>query len=329
MQKENGELDVFNITVPLYATYLKLVFLLPLGFLIMVLSSMVIFAILKDKKLRTNNNLLVVNLLVSDIVFILLQLSHTVYLASIYLLDLEWDDFCNAYLPVASIMSRITTLMTIPLIAYRVVSIARPFSYKRIMTKEKIVSMIIALWVFAAVSTVLITVSIRLTFVPSFLACVTTGNHSIALIAFFVPEMFAFTLLLFASAYLRYKIIKSNRFINGVQRSASDREKAVRVGRLVKALMEQVKPTLSVLIIGGIDGLFDLLLAVALGSLYNQTSSVMLYYGIDTATILLFYCQLLTHPLCFGLYNPEIREKLSRPACYPQPSRVIVLNARP
>ena len=78
-----------------YAIYLKMFLLVLSVFLIVISSSMVIFAILKDKKLRTVNNLLAVNLLVTDIMQILVHFSFTIYLASIHLLDLEWDGYCN------------------------------------------------------------------------------------------------------------------------------------------------------------------------------------------------------------------------------------------
>jgi len=121
--------------------------------------------------------------------------------------------------------------------------------------------------------------------------------------------------------------VKSNQFIHGIQRSAADRKKAVRVGRLVEELVEQMKPTISVLITGGIDGLFDILLITIIGIMKNLSSPATVFV-VGEITAGLFYLQLLTHPLCFGLYNKEIRKKL--PTCYSnKQSRVSVLNARP
>ena len=93
----------------------------------------------------------------------------------------------------------------------------------------------------------------------------------------------------------------------------------------MEVLKEQIKPTLSVLITGGLDGLFDLLLiAVLLSNLYSPEAQFLVsQIGVRT----LLYCQQLSHPLCFGLYNEEIIKKL--PTCYPKQSRLIVLNTTP
>ena len=62
------------------------------------------------------------------------------------------------------------------------------------------------------------------------------------------------------SIYLRYKIIHSNRFYKSMKRSAAEEQKAVKVGRLVEILQEQIKPTFSVFIAGGIDAVFNVLI---------------------------------------------------------------------
>jgi len=194
------------------------------------------------------------------------------------------------------------------------------------MTKKKIIALIVALWGFAVVTSFLVTMNNRPICIPSLAACTVTNVPPVAYLALLLPEVSTFMLILFVSLYLQYKIRKSNRFIHGIQKNALDREKAVRVGRLVEVLREQVKPMLSVLITGGIDGLFDLLLItviliLALGSPTTQ------FFVSEIADVSLLYCQLLSHLLCFGLFNKEIQEKIL--TCYPKQSQVVVLNSRP
>ena len=95
----------------------------------------------------------------------------------------------------------------------------------------------------------------------------------------------------------------------------------------MEVLTEQIKPTLSVLITGGIDGLFDLLLMVLTVVMGNKTSPETQFLAVQIAGIGLAYCHVFSHPLCFGLYNKEIRLKL--PTCYPNQSKVVVLNTAP
>jgi len=319
------ELDIYRVTYPLYALYVKMFLLLLIAPLIVIASLMVIFAILKDKKLRNVNNLLIVSLLVSDLIFMLAHFTRVVYLSSIYLFDIELYDFCNVAVPITSSLSRGSTLMAIPLAVYRVVSIVCPFSYKEIMTKKRIIVMIVGLWVFAVTVSVTAAINYHVVYVASLAACAVFDIH-LASIIFVVPEVLCFMLLLLVSVYLHYKIIKSNRFIHGIQRNASDREKAVRAGRLVEVLMEQVKPTLSVLIAGGMDVLFDLMTIIffiVLNSLSSSAQQLLVQQIIAFGQL---YCQSLCRALCFGLYNKEIREKML--ACYPKQSRVIVLNTK-
>ena len=57
--------------------------------------------------------------------------------------------------------------------------------------------------------------------------------------------------------YLCYKIIHSNQVFKSVKRNASEEQKAVKVGRLVEVLQEQVKSTFSMFMAGGIDAAFE------------------------------------------------------------------------
>ena len=86
--------------------------------------------------------------------------------------------------------------------------------------------MIIVLWLFALFAAFVFAVNYHLVFVPSLAACAITVAADVPFISILIivaPEIISFGLFIFVFVYLRYKIIKS-------------------------------KPTLSVLITGGIDG---------------------------------------------------------------------------
>ena len=181
----NTTVEIYSVTYPSYAVYLKFLLLLLLAFLIVISSSMVIFAILKDKKLKNVNNLLIVNLLVSDLMFILGNFTRVMYLSSIYHFGLELYDFCNVAVPITSFLSRGSTLMAIPLVVYRVVSIVRPFSYKRIMTRKRIIAMIVGLRAFAIIVSVVAATNYRVVYVPSIATCAAFDFHPVSIIFFF------------------------------------------------------------------------------------------------------------------------------------------------
>ena len=99
-----------------------------IAILIVISSSVVIFTILKDKKLRNVNNLLIVNLLVADLMFILAftRVMYSIYL--VYILILSFMVFVIEAIPFTSFLSRGSTLMAVPLTVYCVVTIIRPLS---------------------------------------------------------------------------------------------------------------------------------------------------------------------------------------------------------
>ena len=63
--------------------------------------------------------------------------------------------------------------------------------------------------------------------------------------------------------YLRYKIITSKQFFNSVKKNTAEEQKAVKVGRLMEILQEQVQPTVSVFIAQGIDAVLNVLGIIA------------------------------------------------------------------
>ena len=209
------EFDIYKVTYPLYAIYLKMFLMLLVAILMVISSVMVILAVLKDKKLRSIYNLLIVNLLFSDLVYLFIHFNFTMYLASIFFFDLETNHPCYVFVPVVLMLSKVTTLMVMPLVVYHVVSVICPFSYKRMMTKKRISAMIIVLWLYAVFATIVLAFNYHLFFVPSLAACAILNIHPISLLIFVAPEIMSFSLLLFTPAYLHYKIIKSNHFIYG------------------------------------------------------------------------------------------------------------------
>ena len=139
------------------------------------------------------------------------------YLASKFLFDFEMNGFCYMFFLVLLMTSRVTTMMVTPLAVYRVVSILCPHSYKKIIAKKKITIMIIVLWISAVFAVVLLAFNSHLAFVSSLAIGAVIKINPISLLIFVVPEVMSIALLLFASGYLHYKIIKSNQFIHNVQ----------------------------------------------------------------------------------------------------------------
>ena len=128
--------------------------------------------------------------------------------------------------------------------------------------------------------------------------------------------------------YLRYKIIHSKRFFKSIKRNAAEEQKAVKVGRMMEILEEQVKPTLSVFIAGGIDAVFNVfamifnLIVIALAA-----NTSLLNHVVPAITL----CQYCSHAVVYGLRDKYIRKEVM--GIYekirgPKKSKVIMLNVQ-
>ena len=111
------------------------------------------------------------------------------------------------------------------------------------------------------------------------------------------------------SIYLRYRIIKSNNFFHSVKRSAAQQRKSHKAGRLAEILQEQVKPTLAVFRVGGIDAVLDIFFAL-IGVVLNFLSpsgTTALIVTTQIVGVINQYLQSANHAV---VYNTDIREKM-------------------
>ena len=322
-----------NGPVPLYLTYLQ-IFMQPiLTPLVTIPAVMVIRIILKNAMLKTRNNIFLVNLLIADVCFALFRWLFNTTLTISYLLGFNITTInCTIYLVPMFGLLMATKLMFVPLSVDRFVHIAFPFSYKKIMTTKVIAITISSLWLLSILVSTVSVVNQPTRYFPLLGACRLESTSP--LFQFFLTGLMIISavLITITSIYLRYRIIKSNKFFHSVKRSAAEEQKSIKAGRLVEILQEQIKPTLSVFIAGGIDGLMNMLFVIIIvisSSLID--SSIVSFYVIQFILIPIQLCQSLSHILSYGLYNKEIRKRLldnycSRKCCRSTRSKVVTLN---
>ena len=127
----------------------------------------------------------------------------------------------------------------------------------------------------------------------------------ILLLCFLIPIL----LITLTSIYLRYRIIKSNNFFHCVKRNAAQERKSFKVGRLAEILREQVKPTLAVFRVGGIDAALNILIVLisVVASFLNPSSTTTLIVTTRLMVILIQYIQSANHSL---VYNCDIQGKI-------------------
>ena len=321
--------DVANQTaaaVPEYLSY-ALVCIVFMGVPVAIVPALwAIIIIVENKKLQTNNNIFLINLLIADMGLVVALCCAGGLLTVLYLLGVNVDVDCRIEVIPTMIFLIANKLMFIPTCVDRFIHIAFPFSYKRIVTTKAIMITIITLWMIAIVTATVLYIDEPFEYIPSVGACVPTQTNIpavlILLLCYFIP----FVLITITSISLRHRIIKSKNFFHSVKRTVALERKSRIAGRLAEILEEQVKPTMAVFTVGGYDAVLDILTAVitAVAFLWFPSNNVAF---IVTGPLLSFpieCLQSLNHCL---VYNVDIREKIF--ACIKvkkKHSKVVVLH---
>ena len=268
-----------------------------------------IVIIVKNKKLQANNNIFLINLLLADVGFAVVLLCANGLLTVLYLLGVDVDVDCRIEMTPTMIFLIANKLMFIPMCVDSFIHIAFLFSYKRIVTTKAITTTIITLWIVAIVTAMIICIDQPLEYIPSVGGC-KPSQENIPLLLILLPCYFIpIVLITITSIYLRQRIIQSKNFFHSVKRSAAQERKSNKAGRLAGILEEQVKPTMAVFRVGGIDAVLDMLSAViaAAAFLVSPSNTVAFIVTGPLIGIPIEYLQSANHCL---VYNIDIREKM-------------------
>jgi len=171
-------------------------------------------------------------------------------------------------------------------------------------------------------------------YIPYFAQCEATNKGAIAYIMR-TFSLLGLTLLVIAiNAYLYYKILQVNKTQRENLQLHGNTRTTSKLAVLKNRLKEQIKPTVSVLLLGGLDGAFNLLfpLMYVLSRIILGSDSITRVYLVEFVITPLQWCQLICHPLVYGLYMTDIRKKICDFNLYHQIfnhySRVVTLNSQ-
>ena len=306
----DGVVEQTAMVVPKYVSYTML-FIDSMSIPVVIVPSLMAIAIIvKNKRLQTNNNIFLINLLFTDIGFALALCCYNGLLTVLYLLGVNRDVDCRIIvIPVMTLLIA-NKLMFIPMCVDRFIHIAFPFSYKRIVTTKAIIITIITLWMVAIVVSISLFIEPNaFDYIPSLGTCKRNQINIPALLIFLLCFITPIVLITITSIYLRYRIIKSNNFFHSVKRNAAQRRELSNAGRLAEILQEQIKPTLSVFRVGGIDAALDTLIALiaVVANLLNPSSTMAFIVTTQFMVIPIQYIQSANHSL---VYNCDIRGKI-------------------
>ena len=271
--------DVVNqtaATIPEYLSYIYLCSTL-MGIPVVIVPALRAIAIIvKNKKLQANNNIFLINLLIADVGLAVVLWCTDGLFTVLYLLGVNVDVDCRIKLIPVMIFVIGSKLMFIPTCVERFIHIAVPFHYKRIVTTKAIMTTIITLWMVTIVTTTILCINQSFEYIPSVGVCKPTQTNIPLLLIFLLYLFTPIVLITITSIYLHHRIIKSKNFFHSVKRNAAQERKSNKAGRLLKILQEQVKPTMSVFRVGGIDAVIDIisLVMAAVATLVSPANNV-------------------------------------------------------
>ena len=331
MEALNDTTEQFSYEVPLFVSYLKMFIQLIAPVAIGLASFLVLRVIAFTKELHTKYYFILANLLVTDLVGIILENTATFIATGIYVLGIEAKVNC-ILMKSFDAPASVGQLLFFALGIDRFIAIAYPYQHRSLMSMKRVCSMIIAIWAISiGVNGILISAT-KFQYVHQLGRCYPlTGFPSPYMIKAFV-NISATVGMIAINVYLYKEITASNKRHNDNLRLDGQQGNARKRDGMRKRLREHIKPAMSLLILGGIDAAFNLLqpfIYVPMQIILGNNSVARLYLA-EFVGRPIQWCQLMSHPLVYGIYMTKIRQRIFDFELYymifGRRSKVIVLN---
>ena len=315
--------------VPLFITHLNMVIILMVTTIVIYPAVIVINVIWKTRELHTKYYFFVANLLTTNIGSIIAQSILQYLIMIIYLLDMNTNSAGISLkwsaLLVVTMFHLMTVMLPITLAAERIIVIGFPYRHRSIMTTKTAVSILAVMWGLSII--LAITVGF---IVPNDIVwplALVDWN-----ILYMTLRMTSAIFIMAAIVFLQYKVVITNRKARENDRLTN--EEAKRFEKLAQMLRAQVKPTVTLFLVGGIDVMANIMipiLYVVIGLSVKQLTKVYIeqffLYPLRSSL-------LLSHPLVYGFYMKKIRDRFPNCMawCYQRNirnNRVVPLHQQP
>ena len=199
--------------------------------------------------------------------------------------------------------------------------------------------MLVLPWVISGISLSVFYLPTPLTFVRSLGAYIPTEKLIGRLIFHVFLFVSSFILIVCINIYLYIQINKSKKKLEENIRTygsdgSNEQNKNGQLKSKYDKLQEQARITFSLLILGGVDGIINLITIIVVIVMNRFFSISLALYGIQLVAYPLICVQLMSHSLLYGVYMKDIRRRLCKCYLYQRwkralplrPSKVIVLK---
>ena len=314
--------------VPLIVSYLKIAMLM-LGSLVLAIpTGLVLCVIAKEDSLHTKYYFLVSNLLVTDYFGVVAQSLLQIAGLIMHVTGLQVELNCT-FMKLFETPVLASQLLFATLGIDRFIAIAYPYRHRKLMTNRFVGSVIAAVWVMAITTTSILVSGVLFQYVPAFGECYGLNGFPLEYLFKGFLMVCSTVLIIAINVYLYIKILDSNKTRRDNMQLAGEGSRNATNHEVLKS---HIKPAVSVLLLGGLDRLFNLAVPVThitLRLTLGNDSIIRLYF-VEFLVQSIKWCQLLCHPLVYGIYMTAIRKKLFDFELYHRifhrQSRVVVLN---
>ena len=332
----NGTTDDINFDVPLLATYLSICILLIAIPAIIISAVLVIHIILTTEKLHTVYYLFVINLLATDILNTL-KMGHEIILMCLYLFGIEADSTVSFVIFITLAIPRIAARLSfINLAIDRVIAIAFPYRHKSIMTYRKAYVMIMSTWVISSIVCLAVYLNTSFAFARPFGTYTPIQANAAPATLYILLLVLSVIVIICINVYLYVQINKSKQKLeeNFRTHGTDGSNESKQLKRRHHKLQKQVKTTLSLLILGGVDGIINFITIMVVIIMARVLLESMILYVLQFVLYPFLYIQLMSHSLLYGVYMKDIRRRLCECYLYQRlrrafplhSSKVIVIN---
>ena len=302
--------NTYTEDIPVFVTYLSMAVVLTSAIIVITPAVMVINVIWSTRELHTKYYFFVANLLVTIVANKIVRSVLQNLIVILYLLDLKSDSTYTVLqwliIPQSTILYLMIILLPITLAAERLIVIAFPFRHKSIMTTKTVAGMLAAMWGLSTILTIIITVIVPVEIVwPLGL---TRWHYTIFPIVV-IPRLTSTVFIIVANVFLQYKITITNRKARENRRLGNE-EEAKRFTKLVQVFQTQVKATITLFLVGGVDVIANIMIPVMYAVIYVSVEPNKIIYFEQFLMYPIQFCLLLSHPVLYGLYMKKIRKRL-------------------
>ena len=311
--EQSGLTDAFNgggVGILMYVDYVSLVYQLASTAFIVGMGSLIISTILKTRSLHNVHNVLIVNLMVSDIVGIAFYAFQNIGMTVTYIIGIQDPFRCDVFhFFLFPVLINMYTFIMISVDKF--IGIKYALRYKAIVTHRRVCRVIAAGWIIAFLFKLTgllyeVIAGIEYDKLSRFGSCLHKRDSFLAIL--FTPAIPIFLAFFITITLDAYVSIKAYQVYQRMQKESGE-EKQASKDKLNK-ILRQLKPMITLLV----TVLGSTTIAVIVATTYNYASVTAEGSSIVSHFILqnLPYLDLSLHPLVYGLYYRRIRQPLCR-----------------